>query len=288
MTDKINISNPEKILIPEKKIRKIDIANYLDSIADWILPHISKRPLAILRCPDGINKECFFQKKIENNSAIHSQNIVNEKDKNQSVLYIDSKAGLLALCQLGAIELHPWGTHINHYKNPDLMIFDLDPGPGVTFSEVAEASLELKDILESLELKSFLKVTGGKGLHVHVPLKPQYSWEQMKSLAQAICIQIAGQNPTRYLTTMSKSKRRNKIFLDYLRNGFGATAIATYGLRARKEAAVAMPIAWKDVSHVTPDQFFIKDVLRILKKRRDPWSDYFNCIQTVNILNQRQ
>jgi bifunctional non-homologous end joining protein LigD len=283
---KTNISNPDKVLIKAAKITKQDIASYYTSIEKYILPHIVERPLSLLRCPDGIEKECFFQKTIpeKKDDPIYEHPINYKDSSTKSVIHIDNLSGIIALTQLGVLEIHNWGTHIDHYKNPDLIVFDLDPGPDVTLQEVRKGALLLKSILDQLNLKSFLKVSGGKGYHIHVPIEPVYSWDNVKSFTKAIAQQMADTSPTKYIANMSKAKRKGKIFIDYLRNGFGATSIAPYSLRARANGCVALPIDWKDIAKIKPDQFKMKTAAAYLKKHPDPWKKYFSTKQKIKIL----
>ncbi len=286
--DELKISNPDKILIPKAKITKKQIAEYYVTVKDLILPHISERPLSLLRCPDGINKECFFQKYIpdKKDDPIYEYPVDYKESSTKSVNYIDSLPGIIALTQLGVLEIHNWGTHVEHYEKPDLIVFDLDPGPNVSMAEVKKAALRVKEILDQLKLKSFIKTSGGKGFHIHVPIEPLYNWNSVKSFTKAIAQQLVDTYPDKYLVNMSKARRKGKIFIDYLRNGFGATSIAPYSLRARETGSIAFPIDWKDLSKVKPDQFKLKNISRHLKGRKDPWKDYFKVKQKIKLLSE--
>lgn len=283
------LSNPDKILYPDDKITKQDLANYYSEIKKWILPHLKNRPLALLRCPNGQGKECFFQKHAETDGeGILSQKVVSKlKGKKEEVLYIDSEQGLLELVQLGTLEIHNRGCLVENIDNPNQVVFDFDPDPGVAFSKVKEAAFELKKILDKLKLKSFVKVSGGKGLHVHVPIAPLYDWDQVKSFSKSICEQMEKENPKKFTTNISKEKRKGKIFLDYLRNGYGASAIAPYSVRAREHAPIALPITWGEVKKLKDaHSHVLKNVPEILKERKDPWAGYLKVRQKIKLLDQ--
>ena len=227
----------------------------------------------------------FSEKRTHPLEGVTGREVRNVDGKIQNIIYIDGSDGLHSLCQSGVIELHPWGTHVQNYLRPDLMIFDIDPDPGVKPEAVAEAALELKDLLDRLELESFCKVSGGKGYHLHVPIEPVYTWDQVKNFTRSVVTQLSQQNPI-YLTVMSKSKRKGKIFLDYLRNGYGATAIAAYALRARAGGPVAMPIPWSQVGKASPSEFDIKTVIKMKPSQRNPWKRYFDVHQRIAVLDQ--
>ncbi|WP_374077179.1 DNA ligase D [Bdellovibrio bacteriovorus] len=282
-----SLSNPTKVLYKKEGITKIEVARYYQDIAPFILPHISDRPLALLRCPEGTTKNCFFQKHISGKIPVDIIPVtIREKSGPKSYLTIDSKEGLLSLSQMRAFELHAWGCHSDNIEHPDQIVLDLDPGPGVTWLSVVDAALEIRKILEDIDLKSFVKVTGGKGLHVHVPVAPLYSWDQIKSFAKTIGHEMVARHPGQYVVTMSKQHRGKKIFIDYFRNGRGATAVVPYSLRAKDISAVAMPVAWEDLKKIkSPDIFTLKNAYEHLKTRKvDPWRDFFKKEQRISIL----
>lgn len=285
----VTISNPDKILFPKAKLTKKQLANYYKTIEKWILPYVNKRPLALLRCPNGVGKSCFFQKHQDTDGVgllslkLHSE----LKNRTEEVLYIDSLTGLLELVQLGTLEIHARGCLVHQIDSPNLIVFDLDPDPGVRFAQVKEAALKLKDLLERLKLKSFLLVSGGKGLHLHVPIDAKYNFDEVKDFARTVCEQLVKENPDQFTTEISKTKRTGKIFLDYLRNGFGATAITPYSVRAQTEATVAYPISWQTLNKVkTPKDFTVDRVITLLKRSKDPWAGYFKLKQKLHILDK--
>ncbi|WP_374029572.1 DNA ligase D [Bdellovibrio bacteriovorus] len=281
------LTNPDRLLYEKEKITKKQVAEYYQEISKWILPHIADRPLALLRCPEGTSKDCFFQKHIAGKIPPDVTPIsIKEKEKLENYLTIDSKEGLLSLSQMSAFELHAWGCRSDRIENPDLIVMDFDPGPGLGFKDVIAAAVELRDLLKDLRLKSFVCVSGGKGLHVHIPVEPIYSWEQIKSFSQTLAREMASRNPDRYTVNMSKKVRDKRIFIDYLRNGRGSTAVVPYSLRARKISAVAMPVHWEDLTKLeSPSQFTLPKALQYLRKRKtDPWKDYFKAKQKISIL----
>lgn len=285
----VPITNPEKILFPKAKLTKMQLANYYKTIQKWILPHVEKRPLALLRCPNGVGKTCFFQKHSPTDGVglkthkLHSK----LKNKNEEVLYVDSITGILELVQLGTLEIHARGCNIHEIDQPNLIVFDLDPAPNVTFAAVKDAAFSLKDLLDRLKLKSFVLVSGGKGLHLHVPIESKYNFDDVKNFSKIVCDQLSLEQPQKFTTEISKAKRTKKIFLDYLRNGYGATAITPYSVRAQTEATVAFPISWLNLKKIkSAKEFTVDKVLKILAKTKDPWTDYFKLKQKLLLLDK--
>lgn len=285
----VELSHPEKVLYPGDRITKQDLSDYYTSIKKWIIPHVQDRPLALLRCPHGEGKTCFFQKHIEtDNEGILGKKVESKlKKKNEDIVYIESSLGLQELVQLGTMEIHSRGCDVNEIDYPNQIVFDFDPDPGVSFVKVKEAAFELKKILDKLKLKSFIKVSGGKGLHVHVPIASEYDWDQIKSFAKSICEQMVSDHPEKFTTNISKAKRKGKIFLDYLRNGYGASAIAPYSVRAREHAPVALPVTWLEAKKLkNANSYTLKNVPKLLKNRKDPWAGYNKIKQKIKLLDQ--
>ena len=273
----VRLSNPGRILYPELKVTKLELAKYYEAISDHILPHIVNRPLSTVRCPTGRTGQCFFQKHLRETFADPVKPIkVREKDGTEDYISIDSLAGLITLVQFGVLEIHPWGATKRQLEKPDVLTFDLDPGEGVGFAALREGALLVRDVLISLELESFLKSTGGKGLHVVVPIKPEASWEEAKEFCGDIARGIAKQDPRKYIATMSKAKRRGLIYIDFLRNSRGATSIAPYSTRARAGAPVAAPLGWDELRSLkAAAPYDIHSIQQRLKpQRRDPWAGY--------------
>lgn len=268
------LSSPTKILFPESRITKQDVWDYYLAVTDHLLPEIAGRPLSIIRCPAGIERPCFFQKHLTAGlERVDTVKLKEESGTNANYLVVEDLPGLMELVQFNALEFHPWGSHAEEPDRADRVVFDLDPGEGVPFAEIKKAATDIRKLLEQLELESFLRVSGGKGLHVVVPLNPGCDWDLTKRFAHGFADALARSEPDRFLSTATKSKRNKRIFVDYLRNGRGATAVASYSMRGRAGAPVAMPLAWSELSKLTKaNAFTIKDVPAKLKRRRkDPW-----------------
>lgn len=269
------LSSPGKRLFPADNISKQDVWDYYLAIADHLLPEIVGRPLSVIRCPAGIERQCFFQKHMT--AGIERVSTVRLKEESGSradYLVVDDLAGLMELVQFNALEFHPWGAKADTPDIADRVVFDLDPGPDVPFAEVKRAAMDIRKLLVAIELESFLRVSGGKGLHVVVPLAPGCDWELTKRFAHGFADALAQSQPDRFLATATKSRRNRRIFIDYLRNGRGATAVASYSMRARPGAPVALPLAWSELSKLhRADAFTIKDVpMKLKRRRKDPWS----------------
>ena len=288
----IRISSPDKVLYPEQSITKRDLALYYEQIAEHMLPHVADRPLTLVRCPEGRGKPCFFQKHTSKGrpDAMKTIDIV-ERDGPETYLYIDSPQGLLSLVQMGVLEIHVWGSRVDMVEQPDLIVMDLDPAPELEWEAVVAGAKEVRDKLKDLGLVSFVKTTGGKGLHVVVPIsRGRADWDEVKAFTRAIAVSMAGESPTRYTATITKAKRTNKIFIDYLRNGRGATAITSFSARARPGAPVSTPIAWEDLdSSLRPTDLTITTVPRFLAERkRDPWADLASVRQSITAEMKRK
>ena len=280
----ITLSHPDKLMYPEAKLTKRDLARYYEAIGDWIVPHLSERPLSLVRCPDGWKGQCFYQKH-ENKAVDASVDRVKVPEGGGTSTYFaaNSVSAVVALVQWGVMELHPWGSRRPPLDRPDRLIFDFDPDDGVKWEELVAAVGVLRALLDDLGLEGFLKTTGGKGLHVVVPIRPMLDWKEAKAFTGAIAELLAKTFPERFTAVMSKSKRKGKIFVDYLRNGEGATAIAAYSLRARANAPVSTPIGWSELDgDVRFDHFNLNTVRARLKKmKKDPWREFFAVRQSV-------
>ncbi|MBW8880038.1 MAG: non-homologous end-joining DNA ligase, partial [Asticcacaulis sp.] len=232
------------------------------------------------RCPEGIGSECFFQRHIALGQSEHIHDTgIQVKGRNEDYLMISDIEGLISLVQWGVIELHPWGCMAFDPQHPDRLIFDLDPDPEVGWETVVKAAFEVRDRMAELGLESFLKTTGGKGLHVCVPLKPDYTWPTVKTFARAVAESMAHDSPTTYIANMSKAKRKGLIFVDYLRNELTATSVSAFSVRARPGANVSTPLAWDELTPaLKPSQF---NMATTPERRVDPWTDYFKIRQTI-------
>ncbi len=267
----VGLTHPDRALWPG--ITKQDLAEYWQVIADHALAGIARRPLAVVRCPEGIGGEHFFQK--HGRGALPAPVRQGEAD-GQPYLAIDDVDGLIAMAQISAIELHAWGATEAAPLHPDRMVFDLDPGEGVPFADVVKAALDMRDRLQRLGLTSFCRTTGGKGLHVVVPLEPAAHWDIVKPFCRALAETLSQEQPDRFLSTVRKEDRRGRILIDWLRNGLGATAIASFSPRARDGATVATPVAWDDLDRkLDPAKFTLRTVPeRLARLRVDPWAGF--------------
>ena len=280
----MRISNPDKVLYPESGVTKLELARYYETIADRILPELAGRPLTLVRCPDGWKGECFYQKHATQKVMPELKRIeITEKSGAGVYLIADDLPGLLSLVQMGVLEIHVWGSTRKHIELPDRLVFDFDPDEGLPWERVGAAALQLRGLLAEMGLDSFPKVTGGKGLHVVVPVQPRYDWDEIKAFTKAVAETMAAQQPAAFTATLSKKARRGRIFVDYLRNQRGATAIAPYSARARAKATVAAPVSWKEVEDgIRSDAFTIRTLPeRLAKLKRDPWRDLARTKQSL-------
>lgn len=278
------LTHPERVVYPESDITKGEIANYYLAVADQMLPHVLDRPLSLVRCPEGRAKQCFFQKHPPMGISEALRRVqIREKGGVATYLTIQDTEGLLALIQFGGLEIHLWGSRADDLEHPDRIIFDLDPGPDVEWSAVVEGAVTLRDILAELGLVSFCKTTGGKGLHVVLPIARKSSWVEVKEFSRSVAEFMARMNPAQYLVNMSKAQRSGKIFVDYLRNERGSTAVAPFSTRARPGAPVAMPVSWKELPKLSgANAFNIANAPKRLKAQRsDPWKDLAKTRQTL-------
>ncbi len=275
----ITLTNPGRILFPAQGLTKLDLARYYETISDWVLPWLANRPLSLVRCPAGRHEECFYQKHPGASLATSVPRIpIPGSSGSRDYVYVRGLADIIALVQSGVLEFHPWGSQIEDIEHPDLMVFDLDPGEGVSWSTVVHTARELRSRLADLGLSAFVRTTGGKGLHLVVPLQPKAVWDEVKAFSRAVSDQHASANPKRLTITPLKAKRRGRIFIDYLRNGRGATAIASYSIRARHGAPVAVPLRWNELGPgVPPDRYNVSNLRRRLNALKAvPWEDFYD------------
>ena len=266
----ITITHPDRVISENGHITKGELAEYYSAVAPFILPHIIRHPLSLLRCPSGIDGECFFQRNPGKGLGADVKPFeFRHKGKKYEYLFVDDDKGLVEVIQMGSIELHPWGAPVDAIDHPDRMIFDLDPAPELPFDAVKLAAQDLRQRLQRKGLESVLKCTGGKGMHVTVPLAGKDKWPAVKSFAGSLAEEMVAAAPEAYIATMSKAKRTSKIFIDYFRNDYTATAIADFGVRARPGAPVALPLEWKELKTLkTASQYTMKDVLKRLRNRK--------------------
>jgi bifunctional non-homologous end joining protein LigD len=266
----VAITHPDRVISETGHITKGQLAEYYAAAAPFLLPQIARRPVSLLRCPSGLDHQCFYQRNPGKGLGpdVHTFDF-KHNGKSFEYLYIEDEKGLMELIQMGAVELHPWGSRIDAIDYPDWMIFDLDPAPEVPVEALKLAAQDLKKRLANKGLESWLKCTGGKGLHVTVQLAGRNSWAEVKSFAGAVAQEMVAAAPAAYIATMSKAKRAGKIFIDFFRNDYTATAIAGYAVRARPGAPVALPIEWKELKKLkSPSQFTMADVLERIKKKK--------------------
>ena len=288
------ITHPDKVLDVESGMTKQDLADYYTTVAEHLLPHIAGRPLSIVRCPDGISKPCFFQKHggLGLPSGVGTIPIQSPKDgKEEEYLTVDSVEGLTGLAQIGVLEIHPWGSRRDSLEKPDRIVFDLDPDAAIVFETVANTARELKGRLQKMGLESFVKSTGGKGLHVVAPIRPNYEWPAIKEFAHRLVLTMEREKPSLYVTKMTKASRKNRIYLDYLRNDRGATSVAPFSPRARSGVPVAMPLRWDELDSLSAPAFHVSD-LQAWRRRlqHDPWQKLAMSRQSLPeaALNQTQ
>ncbi len=280
------LTHPDKILYPEQDITKRELASYYESISEWILPHIIDRPLSLLRCPQGKEKTCFFQKHVNAQLSEGLSSIrIKEKDQQREYYTIQSVHGLIALVQMNVLEIHPWNCLAKSIEYPDRMIFDLDPDASVPWTNTIELAHLIYTMLDKVGLKSFVKTSGNKGLHIVVPIEPKNTWEEVKDFSFSLAKYVVNLKPEKYTVLVSKAKRTDKIFIDYLRNNRGATTVAAYSTRAKKYAPVSMPLSWNELDpKIKPNSFNINNAIKRLNHlKEDPWHDFFKIKQTINL-----
>ncbi|PKM73096.1 MAG: DNA ligase D [Firmicutes bacterium HGW-Firmicutes-16] len=271
----IKISNPDKVMFDDPEITKEAVIRYYAEVSERMLQYAGHRILSIVRCPKGISQTCFYKKHPGPDSkGIVTTPVVNSDGETEDYFYIENSAGLVSEAQMGTLEFHTWGSRVDELEKPDMMVFDLDPDEGMDVDTVRQGVKDVRSILLELSLKSYLKTSGGKGYHVVVPLKPAVSWDTFHDFARRVAEVMEQKWPDQYTSNVRKAKRTNKIFIDWIRNGRGATSIAPYSIRARKGAKVSMPISWEELDTIAPDGITMADALSRLSGI-DPWKDFF-------------
>lgn len=277
----VKISSPDKIIYNELDITKEDVVRYYSKVAERMLPYVRNRILSIVRCPKGVSQACFYKKHPGPGSkGIITMHIPTDNNETVEYFYIENATGLISEAQMGTLEFHTWGSSVEQLEKPDIMVFDLDPDEGMKLDRVRQGVEDIKSILDELNLNSYLKLSGGKGYHVVVPLKPTAYWDKFHDFAKQTAKVMENKWPDRYTSNVRKAKRKGKIFIDWIRNARGATSIAPYSLRARKGAKVSMPIFWDELYTVAPDGINLEDAL-IRIEGKDPWEDFFQNTQML-------
>ena len=270
----IEISNPDKIIFKNPKITKLDIVNYYKKVGPRMLPYIENRIISTIRCPNGINNDIFFMKHLDNKN-LGKIKVKNNNNKKEDYYYIKDLNGLISEVQMNSFEFHIWGSNIKNIEKPNMMVFDLDPDEHLSLKKIRDGVKDLKSILDELNLKSYLKTSGGKGYHIVVPIKANISWKKFRDISKEIANIMVKKWPDKYTTNIRKEKRKGKIFIDWVRNTRSATSVAPYSLRLRKNGTVFMPIKWTELDKIKPNEITIKSALERLKKV-DPWKNFFN------------
>jgi bifunctional non-homologous end joining protein LigD len=280
----VAISHPDRVLYPELGLTKLDIARYYDAIAMWIVPHVRGRPLTLVRCPDGVSGDCFYMKHSKVWAPAPLRRVhIQEKTKIGEYLIADDAAGVIGLVQMGVLEIHTWNSDFARLERPNRLVFDLDPGERVEWLQVVGAARAVRESLHALGLVSFVKTTGGAGLHVVVPLIPHASWSACLSFSRAFAEALERSNPAQYTTEFAKAGRADKILIDYLRNNRTNTSVAAYSTRARAGAAVSVPLTWKELSPSLNAAAFTVVTIpkRLATRRADSWADYWTTKQKL-------
>jgi bifunctional non-homologous end joining protein LigD len=267
-------------------VTKEQLARYYWEVSEDMLPHIADRPLTLVRCVEGSGKPCFYQKhKNQMLASLGSVDVLNRKTgAKEPYITLNTRESIVQLAQLGVLEVHPWGSHNETMEQPDRIVIDLDPDPSIQWGTVVTSAKEVRKRLKVLGLTSFVKTTGGKGLHVVVPVRPEHEWPEVKQFTHEFVLAMEREFPKQFLTKMSKAARVGKIFLDYLRNDRNATAVAPFSPRARAGLPVAMPLSWNELDEQHPPRFLVSDI-QVWRKRlaRDPWKEMLKLDQRLKL-----
>ncbi|WP_312222366.1 DNA ligase D [Rhizobium rhizoryzae] len=281
----VKLTHPDRIYWPDAGVTKAGLADYYAEVWPFMAPFVVNRPLSLVRGPDGITKPLFFQKHGWKGMTKNAKLVIDPADeKGEQNITIRDLDGLLGLVQGGTLEIHPWGSSVSDWERPDMVIIDLDPGEGTDWQAVMTAAGEVRSRFADMGLTGFLKTSGGKGLHIVAPVKPKAIWPTVKAAMKALADAMAGDSPDLYVSTVTKSKRKGKILIDYLRNGRGATAVAPYSTRARPGAPVSMPIDWNELGQgIGPAHFTVENAsARLNALRQDPWADFRKAEAPIN------
>jgi bifunctional non-homologous end joining protein LigD len=276
----IALSHPDRVYWEDVGVTKRDLADYYVKVWDWMAPHLVGRPIALVRCPEGATGQCFFQKHAS--AGISAKHLHEVAEKGDKIISVDDLEGLISLVQAGVLEIHTRGSTIDHLGKADRLVFDLDPGPGLGWKDIVAAARDVRERLAKIKLKTFVKTSGGKGLHVVLPIAPT-PWDEAKAFTQTVARAMEADEPDRYISTATKAKRDGRIFLDYLRNSREATAVAPYSTRARPGAPVSVPIDWSELATLkSASQYTVDNIMqRLSRLKKDPWAGIARVRQTL-------
>lgn len=281
----VNVTHPEREVFGAGGPTKGEVAAYYERVAPWMLPELARRPLSLVRCPGGLGSACFFQKHHADTLGRHVKPVALEEKGGDEAhyIYVEDVAGVIELVQMNTLEFHPWGSHVDDPDKPDRLIFDLDPAKDVPWKDIVAAAREIRERLKDIGLESFVRTSGGKGLHVVAPFRKGPSWDAAKAFCEGIADAMVADAPKRYIAQASKAKREGLIFIDWLRNTRGATSVTGWSLRAREGAPVAMPVRWEEIARLKTGAAF--DMKKALKRAKtleaDPWADMANLKQSL-------
>jgi bifunctional non-homologous end joining protein LigD len=287
----VRVTHPERVLFDELGLTKGALAEYYEAVAEHLLPDLKGRPLSLVRCPQGPGEGCFFQKHIDAAWSDEIERVTIPQSDGEGIYAVaNTAAAVVGLVQKGVIELHVWGSTTRDLAKPDRMVFDLDPDALVPWREVMAAARGVRERVEDLGLETFLKTSGGKGLHIMVPLAPKHEWDEVKEFSRAIAESLAADDPRVFTTKMAKKERTHRIFIDYLRNAPGATTVAAYSVRARRGAPVSTPLHWDELGgRMKPTSFHVGNVVRRLQGlHSDPWKAFRRKSQTITAAMKRK
>ena len=278
----VRLTSPDRVVYPGQGITKSELVAYYEDVANAMLPHIKGRPLSLVRCPQGRTKQCFFQKHDTGGfpEQLRSRSVVEKDGDRQDYFYVEDLAGLVAGTQMNVLEWHIWGSHFEEIERPDRLVFDLDPDEGLEFSAIVSAAIDIRDRLKDLGLVSFPMVSGGKGIHVIVPLQPKAESPEAKAFCKGLAQTLADEEPKHYTANLSKARRKGHVFIDYLRNERGSTAICPFSVRSREGAPVAVPVGWEDLSKLKAANSFSLAAVRE-RAKSDAWPKYFKQSQEL-------
>lgn len=272
----VELTNPDKVIFKNPKVTKKDIFDYYEIVSERMLPFLKNRLISTIRLPDGYGGKPFYKKHFENfDSFLGVKKLKTNEDKRNDYYYIKDKFGLLSEVQMNSYEFHIWGSRVDDLNHADMLVFDLDPDEGLSLEKLRRGVKDLKKILDEYKLESFLKTSGGKGYHVVVPLRSKVTWKNARKIARDIAKLMELTWPDKYTSNMKKSKRKGKIFIDWIRNIKGSTSVAPYSIRLRRKATVSMPIKWSELDKVRPDEITIKEAIKRIR-RKDPWENFWS------------